>query len=127
MRVLDSSVLVEMFAFDLDPERLGDEEWVTPHLADIEVLHALRGIVRRGELTEAQGNEALDRFIALDITRFPGHWLRHRIWGLRHNLTAYDANYVALAEVLDATLITTDARMASGAEAASAACDIEIL
>lgn len=125
MRIVDAGVLVELLAGNLDPDRLGDEELAAPHLIDSEVTHVLRGLVRRRVLTEEQGKLALEGFTQLTLTRFPADWLRARMWALRHNLTAYDATYVALAEMTDATeLLTTDARLAN---APGPECHIELL
>jgi predicted nucleic acid-binding protein len=125
LKVVDAGVVVELLAGYLDPGRLGDEELGSPHLIDSEVTHVLRGLVRRSVLTEEQGALALDGFLQLTLTRFPADSLRPRMWELRHNLSAYDATYVALAEMTDATaLLTTDARLANtpGLE-----CRIELL
>ena len=113
MRIVDAGVVVELIAADLDPDRLGDEELGAPHLIDSEVMHVLRGLVHRGVLTEEQGTNALDGFARIMLTRFSAERLRPRIWALRHNLSGYDATYVALAEATSATaLVTTDARLA---------------
>jgi predicted nucleic acid-binding protein len=123
--VVDAGVIVELVANDLDPDRLGDEEVVVPHLIDSEVTNALRLLVRRGILTDDQGTLALDGFAHLTLTRFPADWLRPRMWALRHNLSAYDATYVALAEMIGATtLLTTDARLA---RAAGIHCHVEVI
>ncbi len=114
MRVVDAGVIVELVARDLDPERLGDEELAAPHLIDSEVTNVLRRLVLHRSLTEEQGTLALDGFARLSLTRYPADWLRPRMWALRHNLSAYDATYVALAELTGATsLLTTDARLAT--------------
>lgn len=114
MRVVDASVIVALVAADLDPDQLGNEELAAPHLIDSEVPTALRRLVLRGDLTDDQGSVALEGFTRLTLTRFPADWLRTRIWALRHNLSAYDATYVALAEMLGASaLLTTDARLAA--------------
>lgn len=114
MIVLDAGVIVELIANDLDPDRLGAQEWAAPHLLDSEVLNVLRRLVLRGVLTEKQGSSALTGFGRLIVRRFPADGLRNRMWTLRHNLSAYDATYVALAELTGATaLITTDARLAA--------------
>lgn len=114
MRIIDAGVVVELLAGDLDPARLGDEELAAPHLIDSEVTHGLRGLVRRGVLSEEQGELALAGFTQLTLTRFPADWLRPRMWALRHNLSGYDATYVALTELTGATaLLTTDARLVS--------------
>ena len=52
MRIVDAGVVVELLVGDLDPDRLGDEELAVPHLIDSEVIHVLRGLVRRGVLSE---------------------------------------------------------------------------
>lgn len=114
MKVVDAGVIVELVANDLDPDVLGDEELAVPHLIDSEVTHALRGLALRGALTNRQATLALDGFMRLTLARFPADWLRPRIWALRHNLSAYDATYVALAEVIGASsLLTTDQRLAN--------------
>lgn len=113
MNVVDAGVIVELVANDLDPDRLGDDELIAPHLIDSEVTNVLRRLVVRGALTERQGTLAFDGFSRLTLTRFPADWLRPRMWALRHNLSAYDATYVALSEMTGATaLLTTDARLA---------------
>ena len=125
MRVVDAGVVVELVAGDLDPDLLGDEELAAPHLIDSEVTHVLRSLVLRHSLSEEQGERALAGFTRLSITRIPAEWLLWRMWALRHNLSAYDATYVALAEMSGATmLLTTDARLAS---APGVRCDIRLL
>jgi predicted nucleic acid-binding protein len=83
-----------------------------PHLFDIEVLHALRSLVLHGNVSPARTHLALDRLRDTRFVRYPHTALVERIWDLRENLTAYDAAYVALAEALNAPLVTTDARLA---------------
>lgn len=113
MRVVDAGVVVELVAGNLDPDLLGDEELAAPHLIDSEVTHVLRSLVLRRSLSDEQGALALAGFTRLIITRFPADWLRPRMWALRHNLSAYDATYVALTEMSGATsLLTTAARLA---------------
>jgi predicted nucleic acid-binding protein len=124
VKVIDAGVLVELIASDLDPEVLGDEELGIPHLADTEVLSALRALVGRGELTTQQGTGAVELFGQLELARFPADNLRSRIWGLRHNLSAHDATYVALAEMLGVSLLTTDAHIAA---APGTKCAIEVV
>ena len=125
MRVVDAGVIVELVASNLYPVRLGDEELAVPHLIDSEVTNVLRRLVRRQILTERQGASALDGFTLLALTRYPADWLRPRMWALRHNLSAYDATYVALAEMTGATaLLTTDTRLAA---APGVNCPIELL
>lgn len=125
MKVVDAGVIVELIANDLDPDRLGDEDLAVPHLLDSEVTNVLRRLALRGLLTDAQATDALDGFGRLTLSRFPADWLRPRMWAHRHNLSAYDATYVALAELIGATaLLTTDARLAN---APGITCPIELL
>lgn len=125
MRVLDAGVVVELLVGGLDPARLGDEEPAAPHLIDSEVTNALRRLVRRQLLSDEQGSVAMEGFTQLALTRFPADWLRPRMWALRHNLSAYDATYVALAELTGATsLLTTDGALAG---APGLMCRVEVL
>ncbi|MGF1667466.1 MAG: type II toxin-antitoxin system VapC family toxin [Acidimicrobiia bacterium] len=125
MKVIDAGVIVELVANDLDPDRLGEEELAVPHLIDSEVTNVLRRLVTQGLLTDGQATVALSGFTRLALTRFPGDWLRPRMWELRHNLSAYDATYVALAEMTAATsLLTTDIRLA---HAPGVTCTVEVL
>jgi predicted nucleic acid-binding protein len=91
-----------------------------PHLFEIEVLHALRSLTLRGTVSSERARLALERLRDTRFVRYPHTALTERIWELRENLTAYDAAYIALAEALDAPLVTTDVRLAraSGIRAA---------
>jgi len=124
LKVVDAGVVVELLAGNLDPARLGGDDLAAPHLIDSEVTHVLRGLLGRGVLSAVQAEAAMQGFAALTITRFAADWLRPRMWQLRHNLSAYDATYVALAEMLGATLLSTDARLAG---APGTTCPIELL
>ena len=84
-----------------------------PHLIDIEVAQVLRRYATTGQLPVERCREALADMADLPLTRYPHDFLLPRIWELRGNLTAHDAAYVALAEALDATLLTRDKRLAS--------------
>ena len=84
----------------------------TPHLLDVEMLHALRGLVLRGDVSRARGEEVREDFASLRWSRYSQVPFLDRIWELKDNLTAYDAAYVALAETLGAPLVTMDARLA---------------
>ncbi len=83
-----------------------------PHLLDVEVLNVLRRQTLRGILAEERGATALQDLENISITRYPHAPLLRRIWDLRENVTAYEAAYIALAEALDAPLVTRDARLA---------------
>ena len=98
-------------------ERLFDagETLHAPHLLDLEVAQVLRRCCLSGELRSERASQALQDFLALPITRYPHEIFLFRIWELRHNVTAYDAAYVALAEALGAPLLTGDKALASSA------------
>lgn len=117
MIVLDASVLLELLTGSptgiLVAERLEARrtQLHAPHFIDLEIAQVLRRFAVAGDFTRERGRSALD-----DLAEFPLH--RHgcvallpRIWELRDNLTAYDAAYVALAEVLDAPLLTRDRKI----------------
>ena len=84
-----------------------------PHLLDLEVVHVLRRYEAAGVIDAQRGQDALDDLTAWPLTRYPHDLFLARIWALRHNLTAYDAAYVALAETLAVTLVTCDTRLAA--------------
>lgn len=90
---------------------LADQQLHVPHLIDTEVASGLRRNVRAERLTAAAGWAALDTFRRLGMTRYPSSALLERVWDLRDNLSAYDACYVALAELLGCGLFTADARL----------------
>jgi predicted nucleic acid-binding protein len=94
-------------------ERLAtDSDLSAPHLLDIEFLQALRRLALGGQLSEDRAADARGDFADLAITRYEHTVVADRIWQLRHGLTAYDAAFVALAELLDVPLVTCDARLA---------------
>lgn len=125
MRIVDAGAVVDLLAGGLDPDRLGEEELAAPHLIDSEVTNALRRLVLHGHLTEDQGAAAMEGFLSLALIRYPADWLRPRMWALRHHVSAYDATYLALAELTGATaLLTTDARLA---DAPDVDCAVEVL
>lgn len=118
MIVLDASALLELLlgtqvgrAID---RRISDPETSlhVPHLADVEVLQALRRYVREGEIDPAAAGISIEALRSLDLERHAHEPLLDRVFALRENLSAYDAVYVALAEALDATLVTCDAKLA---------------
>jgi predicted nucleic acid-binding protein len=86
-----------------------------PELIDIECTNALRGNVLQGNLSAADAEGRLQVFLRLRLRRYPHTRLLERIWELRSALTSADAAYVALAEALDAPLVTTDAALARSA------------
>jgi len=114
--VADASALVEVLAGSaVAPalqERLREEDVHTPFLVEVEVLQALRRFVRAGYLSEDRATMARDHLDALPLVLYPHRPMMERIWELRENHTAYDASYIALAEILAAPLVTCDARLA---------------
>ena len=84
-----------------------------PHLLDLEVTQVLRRLVREHTVEAKRAGEAIADLLSLRVSRYPHFVFVPRIWQLRHNLTAYDAIYIALAEALNATLITRDARLSA--------------
>jgi predicted nucleic acid-binding protein len=84
-----------------------------PHLLDVEVVQVLRRYVRDKMITAQRGQEAIEDLGDLPLNRYPHDFLTPRVWELRATLTAYDAAYVALAELLDAPLLTCDGKIAS--------------
>ena len=90
----------------------GEAAFHAPELIDAEVLHGLRRYLLRGKITEVLAVGAVADLLDARIVRYPHRPLVMRAWELRGQLTPYDGLYVALAEALDATLVTTDRRLA---------------
>lgn len=129
MIVLDASVVIELL---LDTPTGGtvalrieepEESLHAPHLLTVEVAQVLRRLVAAHEISEQRAAEAIDDLVDMEIDRWDHETLAPRIWALRHNLTAYDASYVALAEALAAPLLTADGRLA-GAPGNDAAIEL---
>ena len=89
-----------------------DSELHVPHLFEIEVMNVLRRYVLSYRLSEERSAELLEDFATMRLTRYPHTALLSRVWELRDNVTAYDAAYIALAETLEAPLVTRDERLA---------------
>ena len=121
MMVVDASALLE--ALFRTPAARAVEKWLfepeqtlhAPHLLDVEVAQVIRQYAVNGEIDDARGRAALADLADFPLHRYPHDFLLPRVWGLRNNLTAYDAVYVALAEALDAPLLTRDRRLAGSA------------
>jgi predicted nucleic acid-binding protein len=117
--VVDASALLEFLlqtplGIRVEARLFRDEdEFHSPHLLDAEVTQALRRLVRAGDVSANRAAEAIADLIDLDIHRHAHLDLLTRAWKLRENLTAYDAMYVALAEALDATVVTCDTPLAN--------------
>jgi predicted nucleic acid-binding protein len=116
--VLDASALLEILLRTPLAERLmgraleASERMHAPHLLDIEVTQVLRRLVQRKEVTVARAEQALEDLAKLLIERHEHQSLVGRAWQLRDSIGAYDGVYVALAEALDAPLLTCDAKLA---------------
>lgn len=119
LAVIDASVLAVFYVADdrryalvVDRLKAGDALFAPAHL-DAEVVSALRGMARGNHGLEQMVPRALTHLAGFPIRRMPLPPLLDRMWELRHNITAYDAAYVALAERLEAVLVTCDARLAT--------------
>lgn len=112
MIVVDASATVSAL-LNAGPARraLADEQLHAPHLVDCEVANALRRGVAARRLEADAAWTALDRWRRLGVTRYPVTGFLDRVWELRENISVYDASYVALAELLDCSLLTADARL----------------
>ena len=121
MIVVDASALLEVLlrtpsAQAVEGRLLDPQETLhTPHLLDVEVAQVIRRYAANGEIDAERGGTALADLAAFPLHRYPHDLLLPRVWELRNNLTAYDAVYVALAEALDAPLLTRDRRLANAA------------
>ncbi|MGI8939276.1 MAG: type II toxin-antitoxin system VapC family toxin [Iamia sp.] len=129
MLVLDASIVANLVADDgEDGTRARDlarvEPVVLPDLADVEALAVLRKRWIAGDLDDRRFASAVTDLADLPLPRVPARPLLERMGELRRNLTAYDATYVALAEVLDAELVTADARLS---RAPGVLCPIRVL
>jgi predicted nucleic acid-binding protein len=116
--VVDASAMVNL-VLDMPPyaasiaERLRDQPTLAaPHLLDAEVASVLRSRVLRGQIPSAGALSALGEFSALSIERYPHTPLLWRAFELRDNVTVYDGLYLALAEALGATLLTSGRALA---------------
>lgn len=112
MIVVDASAALTGLFNDGPARRaLSAEQLHAPHLVDSEVASGLRRRVAARQLSDTQGLAVLNAWRGLAVTRYAVHTLLGRVWELRHNLSAYDAGYVALAEALSCGLVTADARL----------------
>jgi predicted nucleic acid-binding protein len=120
MIVLDASVVVELLiagplADSIATSLAGRAEpWLAPHFLDIEVMSALRGLVAGRRIDLHRCEQVLKELARLPAQRCSHTPLLSRIWELRHNFTAYDAAYIALAEETGSALFTCDSKLATG-------------
>lgn len=129
MIVVDAGILLVALADDgqsgdIVRSRLRGERLAAPELVDLEVLSALCGLTRSGQVLPRRADLALADLVGIPLHRAPHRRLLARCWELRDNLTSYDASYVALAEALDTTLLTGDRRLAN---ATGPRCRIELM
>jgi predicted nucleic acid-binding protein len=116
--VIDSSAVVDLLTGGGEratwvAERIGDSEpLAAPHLLDVEVIGALRRLVKAGHVSLHAADRAVGDLVQLDLERYPHLDLVDRAWSLRDRLSMGDAIFVALAEALAAPLLTTDRRLA---------------
>jgi predicted nucleic acid-binding protein len=116
--VIDASAAIELMLRTELGEKVelralaGEERLHAPHLLDLEVAQVLRRLTQLKEITAARAHEALDDYAGLLVERAAHRELSHRVWQLRDAMTAYDGAYIALAEALDAPLLTCDGKLA---------------
>lgn len=127
--VVDASVLASaLLDDDADGHRvrrrLRGKSLAAPELIDLEVASVLRRQATTGQLDRRRAQLALSDLLDLPLRRAPHRPLLARCWELRHNLTVYDAAYVALAELLDVVLVTADARLS---KAPGLRCQVDLL
>lgn len=120
MIVLDASVVVELLTNGALADSLRhslarrDDSFIVPHLLDIEVVSAIRSLVARRRIDSYRSEQLLTGLAALPAERYAHTPLLARIWELRHNFTAYDAVYIALAEATNSVLYTSDTKLFRG-------------
>lgn len=120
MIVLDASVVVELVLNGPLAARIrremaeADDSFIVPHLVDVEVLSAVRRISASKFIDAHRASRVLEDLASLPAERFDHSFLCARIWELRNNFTAYDATYIALAELTSSVLFTCDAKLQKG-------------
>ena len=129
MLVVDASCLCEVLIGAPGAEAIRDRlavesDHAAPHIVDVEVFGVIRREHLRGRLDRTEATQAVQDLAAWPGERFGHRFLLDRAWELRDTVRGWDAMYVALAEALEATLVTTDLRLAS---ASGPACSIEVL
>jgi predicted nucleic acid-binding protein len=118
MIVVDASALLEFLlqtslGARVEARLFGEEDELhAPHLLDVEIAQGLRRLVRTGEVSSGRAEEAIADLTDLDLHRHAHLDLLDRAWKLRDNISAYDAMYLALAEAIEATIITCDSPFA---------------
>ena len=121
MIVLDASAAVDWLLQTSAGERIEKRIYArgetlhSPHLLDLEIMQVLRRLAREGTLSVHRADQAVNELFNLRITRYPHFVFLPEILRRRHNLSAYDAAYVVLAQKLGAALVTRDHKLASAA------------
>ena len=117
--VVDASVAVEYILPTLLGASLADliesSDLIAPEMLDAEVMSVLRRWVLHGRIGAPEAETALDGLFSWPINRVPHRELLRLAWSYRHNVTAYDALYVALASIRGVPLLTADGRLARAA------------
>jgi len=118
--VADASAVVDVLAGASTSPEIRRElsavlELDVPEHFHVEAISALRGLLRRGDISPERADRALDLLVALRVVRHPVAVLAREIWALRDTLTAYDAAYLVLAQAIDARVLTTDRGLAAAA------------
>ncbi|WP_374928486.1 type II toxin-antitoxin system VapC family toxin [Kytococcus sedentarius] len=117
--MVDASAVAELLlgtpAAERVAARVGEEHLIAPAHLPAEVTSVVRGWSLGGHLSDVEARVALREYTELGVDLVPLEELMTAAWELRHNLSAYDALYVALAEVSDAPLVTLDQRLAAAA------------
>lgn len=120
MIVLDASVVVELLTNGPHADRLRNvldsytESILVPQLLDVEVISAFRNLAAARRIDTFRANQILADLELLPAERYAHTPLLRRVWELRHNFTAYDAVYIALAEATGAILYTMDEKLVKG-------------
>ncbi|HUO83771.1 MAG TPA: type II toxin-antitoxin system VapC family toxin [Thermoanaerobaculia bacterium] len=116
---MDASAVIDLLlrsgAWEQVSRRFAPGSIHAPELLDLEVLQVLRRYRLNETLSLSRAREAVMDLAGLPIQRYSHEPFRERIWALHENLTAYDACYVALAEALEAPLVTCDRRLSRSA------------
>ncbi|HEY5221759.1 MAG TPA: type II toxin-antitoxin system VapC family toxin [Microbacteriaceae bacterium] len=119
--IIDNSALIDWILFGRPIAEWSAAALHAPTLIDYEFAHAVRSSVLIGRITASEGREAIESFLKLHIERHPARPLLRAMWAHRHDMSAYDASYVALAQLLGAPLLTCDRRLA---RTARRSCDV---
>jgi predicted nucleic acid-binding protein len=129
LTVIDCSAMIELLAAktqtgDAIARRVAAAQTLyAPYVVDAEVISALLGLMRGQKISEREASVALSNYRAFPVERQDVLLLWPRLKSLHANLSAYDAQYVALAEALHVPLITADARIK---RSGVARCEIEV-